>query len=404
MALTDAKIRGIKPPARQVKHFDGGGLYLLCTPSGGRLWRLKYRFDGKSKGLSLGKYPDVSLLDARQRRDEARRHLATGVDPGAVKRAQREAQTAETDTFEVISAEWFNKFSATWSEKYRSIVSRRLEVDINPYIGKRPIADIKAPELLTVLRRAEDRGCIDTAHRLRSITGLVFRYAVATGRAERDPSGDLRGALPPAPVQHHAAITNPKEVAPLLRALDGYQGSFVVQSALRLLPLFFVRPGELRHAEWAEIDFDQSLWSIPAERMKMRQAHLVPLCSQAITILTTLKALTGAGRYCFPSMRTSKKPMSDNTLGAALQTLGYTPDVQSAHGFRAMARTILDEVLSIRPDFIEHQLAHAVRDPLGQAYNRTSHLAERKAMMQTWADYLDELKAGAKVLPMQRKV
>jgi integrase len=404
MALTDAKIRGIKPPARQVKHFDGGGLYLLCTPSGGRLWRLKYRFDGKSKGLSLGKYPDVSLLDARQRRDEARRHLANKVDPGAVKRAQREAQTAETDTFEVISAEWFNKFSATWSEKYRSIVSRRLEVDINPYIGKRPIADIKAPELLTVLRRAEDRGCIDTAHRLRSITGLVFRYAVATGRAERDPSGDLRGALPPAPVQHHAAITNPKEVAPLLRALDGYQGSFVVQSALRLLPLFFVRPGELRHAEWAEIDFDQSLWSIPAERMKMRQAHLVPLCSQAITILTTLKALTGAGRYCFPSMRTSKKPMSDNTLGAALQTLGYTPDVQSAHGFRAMARTILDEVLSIRPDFIEHQLAHAVRDPLGQAYNRTSHLAERKAMMQTWADYLDELKAGAKVLPMQRKV
>ena len=404
MALTDAKIRNVKSSDKQVKHFDGGGLFLLATPSGGRLWRLKYRYDGKSKGLALGRYPEISLLDARQRRDEARRHLANKVDPGAVKRAQREAQTAETDTFEVISAEWFNKFSATWSEKYRSIVSRRLEVDINPYIGKRPIADIKAPELLTVLRRAEDRGCIDTAHRLRSITGLVFRYAVATGRAERDPSGDLRGALPPAPVQHHAAITNPKEVAPLLRALDGYQGSFVVQSALRLLPLFFVRPGELRHAEWAEIDFDQSLWSIPAERMKMRQAHLVPLCSQAITILTTLKALTGAGRYCFPSMRTSKKPMSDNTLGAALQTLGYTPDVQSAHGFRAMARTILDEVLSIRPDFIEHQLAHAVRDPLGQAYNRTSHLAERKAMMQTWADYLDELKAGAKVLPMQRKV
>jgi integrase len=405
MALTDAKIRGIKPPARQVKHFDGGGLYLLCTPSGGRLWRLKYRFDGKSKGLSLGKYPDVSLLDARQRRDEARRHLANKVDPGDVRRAQREVQSAEIDTFAVISGEWFNKFSSAWSEKYRSIISRRLEIDINPFIGTRPIAAITAPELLAVLRRAEARGCIDTAHRLRSITGLVFRYAVATGRAERDPSGDLRGALPPAQVTHHAALTDPKQVAPLLRAIDGYQGSFIVKSALRLAPLFFVRPGELRHAEWSEIDLDEALWSIPASRMKMRQAHLVPLCSQAVTILTALKALTGAGRYCFPSMRSSsKKPMSDNTLGAALQTLGYTPDVQSAHGFRAMARTILDEVLSIRPDFIEHQLAHSVRDPNGTAYNRTAHLAERRKMMQTWADYLDELKAGAKVLPMQRKV
>ena len=405
MALTDVKIRNIKSSNKQVKHFDGGGLYLLCTPSGGRLWRYKYRYDGKAKGLALGRYPEVTLLDARQRRDEARRNLANGIDPGAVKRAQRAADTAETETFEVVAREWFAKFAPAWGAKYSYNVHRRLEVDLFPFIGKRPIAEIKAPELLAVLRRTEARGCLETAHRLRMISSYVFRYAVATGRAERDPSADLRGALPPAQVKHHAAITEPKEVAPLLKAIDGYNGSFVVQSALRLLPLLFVRPGELRHAEWAEIDLDEAVWNIPASKMKMKQPHLVPLPVQAITILTALRSLTGAGRYCFPSMRSSsKKPMSDNTLGAALQTLGYTPDVQSAHGFRAMARTILDEVLSIRPDFIEHQLAHSVRDPNGTAYNRTAHLAERRKMMQTWADYLDELKAGAKVLPMQRKV
>lgn len=404
MALTDAKIRNIKASDKQVKHFDGGGLYLLAPPSGGKLWRFKYRFDGKSKGLAMGKYPDVSLLDARQRRDEARRHLANGIDPGAVRKAQRTAQTAEIDTFEVIAAEWFGKFSPTWSEKYRSNVSRRLEVDINSLIGERPIGDIKAPELLKVLRRAEGSGCLDKAHKLRSIAGLVFRYAVATGRAERDPSGDLRGALPPVQVTHHAALTDPKQVAPLLRALDSYQGSFVVQSALRLLPLVFVRPGELRHAEWAEIDLEQSLWSIPASKMKMKHAHLVPLSKQAAAILTALKGLTGRGLYVFPSLRLGNRPMSYNTLGAALQALGYTLDVQSPHGFRALARTLLDEVLNIRPDIIEHQLAHTVRDPLGQAYNRTSHLPERRAMMQTWADYLDGLKQGAKVLPMQKKV
>jgi integrase len=279
----------------------------------------------------------------------------------------------------------------------------RLERDLFPWIGTRPINQIKAQELLILLRRVEARGALESAHRIRTIAGQVFRYAVATGRAERDPSADLKGALPQPGEKHHAAITEPKEVAHLLRAIDGYQGHFVVKCALRLAPMFFVRPGELRNAEWEEIVLDEAVWNIPAHKMKMKQSHIVPLCKQAVQILTELKELTGASRYVFPSGRSFARPMSNNAILAALRRMGYDKDTMTGHGFRAMARTILDEVLQVRPDFIEHQLAHAVRDVNGRAYNRTSHLEERRKMMQTWVDYLDGLKAGADVIPFRGK-
>jgi integrase len=277
-----------------------------------------------------------------------------------------------------------------------------LERDVLPWIGKRPIAEIKAPEVLKVLQRVESRGTLETAHRIRTICGQVFRYAVATGRAERDPATDLRGALPQPQEKHRAAITEPRKAGELLRAIDGYQGSFVVKCALRFLPLVFTRPGELRHAEWSEVSFENSEWNIPAGKMKMKEPHLVPLSKQAIEILKELREYTGASRYVFPSGRTFDRPMSNNAILAALRRMGYAKDEMSGHGFRAMARTILDEVLQVRPDFIEHQLAHAVRDPNGRAYNRTAHLVERRKMMQTWADYLDGLKASAKVIPFKK--
>ncbi len=402
--LTDVKVRNAKPREKAYKLADSGGLHLLVSEAGGRLWRLSYRFDGKQKTLSLGKYPDVSLLDARAGRDEARRQLVKGTDPGAVKKAKKQATAQEKETFEAVALEWHKAFTSTWTARHAQTILSRLKHDLFPWMGSRPINEVKAPELLAVVRRAQSRGALELAHRLRAIAGQVFRYAVATGKAERDPSGDLRGALPPPKVKHHAAITDPKEVAHLLRALDGYQGGLVVKCALRLAPLFFVRPGELRHAEWAEIDFDEATWNIPGHKMKMKQAHIVPLSRQAIEILRELHTYTGAGRYVFPSVRTHARPMSENTVNAALRHAGYDKDTMTGHGFRATARTILDEVLHIRPDYIEHQLAHAVRDPNGRAYNRTAHLVERKKMMQTWADYLDRLKAGAEVIPFKTTV
>lgn len=402
MALSNVKIRNAKPSSKNIKLFDSEGLYLLVTPSGGKLWRFKYRFEGKEKLLAFGSYPEISLHDARQKREDARKLLANKVDPGTVRKAQKQAETESTETFEVIAREWHEKFTPSWVPEYAEKIMIRMKRDLFPWIGNRPIAEIKASELLAVLRRVESRGAIETAHRLRIIAGQIFRYAVATGRAERDPAADLRGALSPVKETHHAALTDPKEVAPLLRALDGYQGSFVVKCALRLTPLFFVRPGELRHAEWAEIDFDEAVWNIPAHKMKMKQAHIVPLCRQAIEILKELQPLTGASKYVFPSARSFARPMSNNTLNVAIRNLGYEKGTQTAHGFRAMARTILDEVLQVRPDFIEHQLAHAVTDPNGRAYNRTAHLEERRKMMQKWADYLDGLKAGAVVIPFKK--
>lgn len=399
--MSEIKARNAKPRANAYKIFDGGGLYLFVTPSGGKLWHFKYRFDGKEKKLTFGSYPEISLLDARQRRDEARRQLANAIDPGAVRKAQKQANVQETETFEVIAREWHGRFISTWTTGHAETIMSRLERDLFPWIGKRPIAEIKAPELLAVLRRIESRGALESAHRIRTICGQVFRYAVETGRAERDPSADLKGALPQPQENHRAAITEPKEAGALLRAIEGYEGGFIVKCALKFAPLVFVRPGELRHAEWAEINLENAEWNIPGSKMKMKEPLLVPLSKQAIEILKELYKLTGAGRYVFPG-RTADRPMSENAILAALRRMGYDKDEMSGHGFRAMACTLLDEVLHIRPDYIEHQLAHAVRDPNGRAYNRTAHLEERRKMMQTWADYLDGLRQGAKVLPFKK--
>lgn len=403
MPLTDSAIRNAKPRDKTYKLADSGGMYLEISPAGGKWWRLKYRYDGKEKRISLGTYPDVSLKGARDRRDEARKLFAAGVDPGEHRKATKAARVSENaNTFDVIAREWHAKQATKWSERHATRTMDRLEKDIFPYLGRSPIADIKAPDLLAVLRRKETNGAAYSAKRLRQISDQIFRYAIATGRADCNPAPDLRGALQAPEKTHHAAMTDPLAVGGLLRAIDAYQGSLVTQCALKLAPLLFVRPGELRKAEWSEINFDTAEWNIPAEKMKMRDAHLVPLSSQAISILRELQPLTGTGRYVFPSLRTSTRPMSDNAVLSALRRMGFAKHEMSGHGFRAMARTILDEVLQVRPDFIEHQLAHSVRDPNGRAYNRTAHLVERKRMMQLWADYLDGLKVGAEVLPIRK--
>ena len=393
MALTDTSIRNSKPKAKAYKISDERGLRILINPSGSKLWRFKYSFDGKEKGLSLGAYPEVSLKDARERRDEARKLLANGIDPSANRKAQKAAKAERAaNSFEVVAREWFGKQVPTWSAIHADRVIARFQRDIFPWLGGRPIADITAPELLGVIQRIEKRGALETAHRALSNCGQVLRYAVATGRAVRDVSFDLRGALPPVKGSHFAAQTEPKKVGPLLRALDAYQGSPQVMCALRLAPLVFVRPGELRHAKWEEIDFDSAEWRYLATKTKTE--HIVPLCTQALALLRELHPITGHGLYIFPSARSESRPMSDNAILSAMRSMDIGKDEMSGHGFRAMARTILDEVLGVRSDFIEHQLAHAVKDPNGRAYNRTAHLPERRAMMQQWADYLDGLKKG----------
>lgn len=403
MPLTDTAVRNAKSADKARKLFDSGGLYLEVAPSGGKWWRLKYRFDGKEKRLSLGVYPDVSLKDARDRRDDARKLLANEIDPSENRKAKKAAKVERAaNSFEVVAQEWFAKHSTHWSDNHANRTIRRLERDIFPWIGGLPIATVTAPQLLDAVRRIENRGALETAHRALGNCGQVFRYAVATGRAERDPSGDLRGALPPVKGEHFASVTEPKKAAEVLRALDGYEGTLPVCCALRLAPLVFVRPGELRHAQWEDIDLDAAEWRYTVTKTKTQ--HIVPLASQAIEILQELQPLTGRGRYVFPSARNPKgdKPMSDNAILAAMRRMGISKDEMSGHGFRAMARTILDEVLGFRPDYIEHQLAHAVRDPNGRAYNRTAHLPERKKMMQNWADYLDKLKAGAQIISIDQ--
>jgi integrase len=404
MTLTDVTIRKAKPSDKTQRLFDGSGMYLELSPSGGKWWRLKYRFGGKEKRLSLGTYPDTSLADAREKRDAARKLLSAGVDPGEQRKAVKAAGAERAaNSFEVIAREWHAKQSAKWVDLHASRIMLRLENDVFPWLGSRPIADIPAKEFLATVNRVVDRGAVESAHRVLQYCSQVLRYAIATGRAERNPVADLRGALPPVKQTHHAAIIEPNAIGGLLRAIDGYQGSFVTKCALRLAPLLFVRPGELRHAEWVEFDLDGAQWNLPAEKMKMREPHLVPLAPQAVAVLRELHELTGRGRYVFPSVRGPQRPMSDNAVLSALRRMGYTSDEMSGHGFRAMARTVLDEVLHFRPDYIEHQLAHAVKDPNGRAYNRTAHLAERRKMMVGWADYLDTLKAGGNVVPMKRK-
>ncbi len=401
MPLTDTAIRKAKPEVRQHKLYDERGLFLLINPKGGKWWRFKYQFDGKEKLLSLGTYPDTSLKDARERRDEARKQVAAGIDPSEHRKARKTATIArQSNSFEVVAREWYGKHAPNWSPNHGDRIIRRLEHDIFPWIGGNPIADIDAPQLLEVIRRIEQRGALETAHRALGNCGQVFRYAVATGRAERDPSGDLRGALPPVKGEHFASVTEPNKVAEVLRALDGYEGTLTVRCALRLAPLVFVRPGELRQAKWADIDLEAAEWRYTVTKTDTQ--HIVPLSRQAVDILKELQPLTGCGQYVFPGARSAARPMSDNAILAAMRRMGIDKEEMSGHGFRAMARTILDEVLGFRPDYIEHQLAHAVRDPLGRAYNRTTHLDARRGMMQEWANYLDKLKAGAEIIPFHR--
>lgn len=371
--------------------FDGAGLFLLISPAGGKLWRLKYRFGGREKLLALGSYPQISLADARQRRDEAKAMIAKGVDPGAARQAQKEAQSQAAETFEVVAREWLAKKSSGWVASHTDTIRARLKKYIFPYIGSRPTAEIRPPELLTVLRRIESKGTIETAHRVKQICGQVFRYAVVTGRAESDPSASLRGALESAKVKHMAAITDRKQAGGLLRAIEDYQGSFVVKCALRLAPLLFVRPGELRHMEWAEIDFESATWLIPAEKMKMRRSHGVPLATQSLAILKEVRPLTGDGRYVFPSARSNERPMSDMALLAALRRMGFTKEEATTHGFRSMASSLLHEA-GWDSSLIELQLAHRDRNVVRGIYNRADRIEERRKMMMFWADYLDELK------------
>lgn len=387
--LTEIAIKAAKPRPKPYRMTDGHGLYLLVRPDGARWWRLDYRRPGGDRNtLSLGVYPEIPLKKARDRCDESRRLLKDGVDPGAKRQADK---VALADSFEVVAREWFAKFSPRWAPTHSSKIITRMEKDIFPWLGSRPVSAITAPELLTCLRRIEARGALDTAHRAHQNCGQIFRYAVATGRAERDPSGDLRGALPPATHVHYASITEPEKIGALLRAIDGYDGTFVSRCSLRLAPLVFVRPGELRAAKWSEFDLDKAEWRIPAERMKARVLHIVPLATQAIEVLRDLKPLTGRSEYLFPSVRTRSKPISDNTLNAALRRLGYTSDQVTTHGFRSMASTLLNEQGWSR-DAIERQLAHGERDEVRAAYNYAQYLPERRKMMQAWADYLDTLR------------
>ncbi|MDW7618955.1 MAG: integrase arm-type DNA-binding domain-containing protein [Nitrosomonadaceae bacterium] len=400
MALTDTLIRATKPASKPFKLVDEKGMFLYVTSAGGKLWRLKYRFNGKEKLLSMGGYPDISLKDARARRDEARKLLANGVDPSENRKVQKAAKIERAvNSFEVIAREWLAKYSPGWSTSHSERTRRRLENDVFPWIGGRPIAEISAPDVLSILRRIEGRGTLDTAHRAHQNCSQVFRYAVATGRAVSDPTPALRGALPPAIGGHFAAITEPTEVGALLRAIDGFKGTFIVQCALKLAPMFFVRPGELRQARWREFNLDKAEWKYLVT--KTTTDHLVPLASQAVSILWELHALSGHGEFVFPGARSNGRAMSDAAVNAALRRMGYNTRTEiTGHGFRAMARTILHQEIGIAPEIIEHQLAHPVSDSLGTAYNRTKFIKERRKMMQLWADYLDKLKAGAEVIPL----
>lgn len=392
MPLTDTQIRSTKPGIKALKLFDGGGLYLEVAPSGGKWWRLKYRFEGKEKRISLGVYPTVSLKEARERREQAKKLLSQGIDPSAHKQAAKAAVKAKSEhSYEVIAREWFAKYSAGWSEANRVKVLARQVNYVFPFIGGKPIKEVTAPEVLEALRHIEKRGSLDTAHRTLQDCSRIFRYAIATGRGERDTAADLRGALPPAKGSSFATITDPKAVGQLLRAIEGYEGGIVVASALRLAPLVFVRPGELRQAEWSEFNFDDAEWRIPDHRMKMRQMHIVPLARQTMTILRQLHNFTGQSRFLFPSPRTDTRPISDMALLAGLRRLGYSKEEMTVHGFRSMASTLLNEQ-GYNRDWIERQLAHGERNSIRAAYNYAEYLLERRKMMQEWADYLEKLR------------
>lgn len=396
MGLTDVKIKNAKVRDKQYKLTDGNGLYLLVTTSGGKLWRFDYRFEGKRKTQAMGKYPEISLSEARSRLLDAKTDLAHGIDPGLKIKAEK-----QDNSFKTVAMEWYHRLLPSWTDGHARTIISRLERDVFPWMGDQKINIITAPDVLKILRRVEARGAIESAHRIKTVIGQVFRYAIATGLADRDPAADLKGALTSVQPKHMAALTEPEGFAELLKAIDNYKGTFVIICALKIQAYTFVRPGELRHAEWEEIDIDTEEWRIPAEKMKIRQPHIVPLSRQVIDILKELKPLTGHGKYVFPG-RSLSRPLSENGVLTAIRTMGFSKEQMSGHGFRAAARTMLDEVLNQRVELIEHQMAHAVRDPLGRAYNRTKFLEPRRAMMQLWADYIDGLKADAKVLPLQR--
>ncbi len=398
MPLTDIKIKSLKPSRRPFKKFDTEGLYIQVTPSGNKLWRYKYSFNGRNKTLSIGRYPLISLKEARDKRYEAQKLILEGIDPSI---AKQEAKQNTGNSFGLIAEQWFNNKKAGWSKKYAGIIWRRIEKNLLPYLKNRKIHDITTGELLRVLRKIEQRGAIETTHRTGKTASQIFIYAIACGLIENNPANDIIKALQVVKVTHMAAITKPVRIGELLRAIDGFQGTFIVECALKLLPYVFVRPGEFRKAEWSEIDFQKFLWTIPAARMKMKKEHLVPLSKQAMKILNSLHPLTSHGKYIFPSVRTNSRPMSDNTLNVALRRLGYTKEQMCAHGFRTTASTNLHE-MGWKSEVVERQLAHVDKNSVRSIYNKAEYLEERTRMMQSWADYLDRLKTGAKVIPFKK--
>jgi integrase len=402
MPLIDTMLRKAKPWPKARKLSDGGGLHLLVQPSGSKLWRLAYRFGGKQKTLALGVYPTVSLADARNRRDDAKKLLASAIDPSVQRKVHR--QVGVDSSFRAIADEVVAKLERE-GRAQATLTKKRWLLDFAfPAFGDRPITEITARELPAVLREVEGRGLYETANRLRSTCGMVFRYAIATGRAERDPSGDLRGALTTPQVSHRATIVDPKGIGALLRAVDGFDGQATTRTALRLAAYVFVRPFELRHAEWKEFELEVAVWSIPAEKMKMRHPHRVPLARQSLAILRELREITGSGRWLFPSVRTLSRPISENTLNAALRRLGYGSEAMTAHGFRGMAATRLNEMGRWNPDAIERQLAHQEANAVRRAYTyKAEYWSERVMMMQAWADYLDELRDNPKTIPLRCK-
>ena len=397
MALTDVQIRNAAPLEKAYKLADSGGLFLLVHPNGGKYFRLKYRVLGKEKLLALGVYPEITLKDAREARDKAKEDIRSGIDPSAARKIEKITKGISAgNSFEAIGREWIERRKDEISESHCERITRALEKDLFPRLGQRPILDISSLEILDTLRRIEERGAYESSHRAKTIVSLIFRYAIATGRASRDPCPDLKGALKTPKKNNFSAITDPSECAELLKAIEGYRGTFEVRQALRLAPMVFCRPGEIRHARWCDIDLDKGTWVYLASKRRITHAkveHLVPLSTQAIEILRETYSVTGSGEFVFPGL-TSSRPLSENTLNQALRRLGFDKERMTSHGFRAMARTLLAEELHQRAEAIEHQLSHTVPDNLGTAYNRTKFLSERRSMMQLWADYLDQLRAG----------
>lgn len=402
MKLSDAKVKAATVPEgkKQVRLSDGGGLYLQVSPMG-KYWRMNYRFGAKQKTLALGVYPQVSLKEAREKREASKKLLEQNIDPSQKKQADRRKAVVASKavTFEGIATEWISKRSVNWVESTIKNTQAKLDKHIFPWIGSLSIEEIEAQDILSLVQRVEKRGTIETAHRLKMLCSQIFRYGIALGLTKYDPTIGLQGALAPIVVKHRATITEPREVVGLLRAIQGFEGTFVVQCALQITPYVFVRPGELRGAEWEEFDFDNSEWRIPAARMKMKVMHIVPLATQVLEILRELQPVTGSGRFVFPSIRNVSRPMSENTINASLRRIGYHKSEICAHGFRAMASTMLHEQ-GWDSDVIERQLAHKEGNAIKGAYNHARHLPERTKMMQHWADYLDQLRDRVKIIPI----